>query len=41
VVANHPIVLNDGIRSFRDVTVITRHDAFPPFLRLDKRLEER
>jgi hypothetical protein len=29
VVSNHPIVLNDGIRSFRDVTVITKHDAFP------------
>jgi hypothetical protein len=28
-VANHPIVITDGIRSFRDVTVITRHDAFP------------
>ena len=27
--ANHPIVIVDGIRSFRDVTVITRHDAFP------------
>lgn len=27
--ANHPVVLTDGIRSFRDVTVITEHDAFP------------
>jgi Trypsin len=29
LVSNHPIVITDGIRSFRDVTVITRHDAFP------------
>jgi S1-C subfamily serine protease len=29
VVANHPIVLNDGVRSFRDVTVITKRDVFP------------
>jgi Trypsin len=28
-VANHPIVLFDGIRSFRDVSVITKQDAFP------------
>jgi hypothetical protein len=27
--ANHPVVLVDGIRSFRDVSVITEHDAFP------------
>ena len=27
--ANHPIVLVDGIRSYRDVSVITTHDAFP------------
>jgi S1-C subfamily serine protease len=29
LVANHPIVITDGIRSFRDVSVITEHDAFP------------
>ena len=29
VVSNHPTVIDDGIRSFRDVSVITRHDAFP------------
>jgi hypothetical protein len=29
LVANHPIVLSDGIRSYREVSVITRHDAFP------------
>jgi hypothetical protein len=27
--ANHPVVLFDGIRSYRDVSVITEHDAFP------------
>ncbi|MGH3130859.1 MAG: trypsin-like serine protease [Gaiellaceae bacterium] len=27
--SNHPIVIVDGIRSFRDVSVITEHDAFP------------
>jgi Trypsin len=27
--ANHPIVFVDGIRSYRDVSVITTHDAFP------------
>ena len=27
--ANHPVVLFDGIRSYRDVSVITTHDAFP------------
>jgi Trypsin len=29
LLANHPIVVVDGIRSFRDVSVITEHDAFP------------
>ena len=29
LLANHPVVLVDGIRSFRDVSVITTHDAFP------------
>lgn len=29
LLANHPIVLVDGIRSFRNVSVITKHDAFP------------
>ena len=28
IVTNHPVVLVDGIRSYRDVAVIT-HDAFP------------
>ena len=27
--ANHPVVVFDGIRSYRDVTVITEHDLFP------------
>jgi hypothetical protein len=27
--ADHPIVITDGIRSFRDVTVITEQDVFP------------
>jgi hypothetical protein len=27
--ANHPIVLDDGTRSYRNVSVITEHDAFP------------
>jgi Trypsin len=27
--ANHPVVLFDGIRSYRDVSVITEHDLFP------------
>jgi trypsin len=27
--SNHPIFLDDGIRSYRNVTVITEHDAFP------------
>jgi len=27
--SNHPVVIVDGIRSFRDVSVITEHDAFP------------
>jgi trypsin len=27
--ADHPIVFVDGIRSYRDVSVITTHDAFP------------
>ena len=26
---NHPVVIVDGIRSFRDVSVITELDAFP------------
>ena len=29
LLANHPVVIHDGIRSFRDVSVITKHDAFP------------
>jgi Trypsin len=29
LLANHPIVLDDGIRSYRSVTVITKHDLFP------------
>jgi len=29
LLSNHPVVLVDGIRSFRDVSVITEHDAFP------------
>jgi hypothetical protein len=29
LLANHPVVIDDGIRSFRDVSVITKHDAFP------------
>jgi hypothetical protein len=29
LLANHPIVIVDGIRSYRDVTAITAHDAFP------------
>lgn len=28
-VSNHPVVIVDGIRSFRDVSVITKHDVFP------------
>ena len=27
--ANHPVVMFDGIRSYRDVSVITEHDLFP------------
>jgi Trypsin len=27
--ANHPVVVFDGIRSYRDVSVITEHDLFP------------
>ena len=27
--ADHPVVLFDGIRSYRDVSVITEHDLFP------------
>jgi hypothetical protein len=35
--ANHPVVVVDGIRSFRDVSVITEHDAFPDrFLKITK-----
>ena len=29
LLANHPLALDDGIRSYRDVSVITLHDAFP------------
>jgi hypothetical protein len=29
ILANHPVVLVDGVRSYRDVSVITEHDAFP------------
>ena len=29
LLANHPVVLVDGDRSFRDVSAITEHDAFP------------
>jgi hypothetical protein len=29
LLSNHPLVLVDGIRSYRDVSVITEHDAFP------------
>jgi Trypsin len=29
LLANHPVVVVDGIRSYRDVSVITKHDAFP------------
>ena len=29
LVSNHPVVIDDGIRSYRDVSVITKHDAFP------------
>lgn len=29
LLANHPVILFDGIRSYRDVSVITEHDAFP------------
>ncbi len=29
LLANHPVVLVDGIRSYRDVSVITEHDLFP------------
>jgi hypothetical protein len=28
-ISNHPLFLVDGIRSYRDVSVITKHDAFP------------
>jgi hypothetical protein len=35
--ANHPVVLVDGIRSYRDVSVITEHDAFPDrFLKITR-----
>jgi Trypsin len=27
--SNHPFVIDDGIRSYRDATLITEHDAFP------------
>ena len=37
LLANHPIVFADGIRSFRDVSVITEHDSFPDrFLKITK-----
>jgi trypsin len=29
LLSNHPVVIVDGIRSFRDISVITEHDAFP------------
>jgi hypothetical protein len=29
LLANHPIVIVDGVRSFRNVTVITKQDLFP------------
>ena len=29
LIANHPIVLVDGMRSYRDATAITKQDAFP------------
>jgi Trypsin len=29
VVSNHPIVLYDGIRSFRQISVISEHDLYP------------
>ena len=29
LLSNHPFTLDDGIRSYRDVSVITEHDAFP------------
>jgi hypothetical protein len=29
LLSNHPVVLVDGVRSYRDVSVITKHDAFP------------
>ena len=28
-IANHPIVLVDGIRSYRNVTAITKQDTYP------------
>ena len=39
VVSNRPIVLVDGIRSYRDVTVITEHDLYPDrFLKITQSL---
>jgi hypothetical protein len=29
ILANHPVVLVDGVRSYREVSVITEHDLFP------------
>ena len=29
IFSNHPVIVDDGTRSFRTVTAITRHDAFP------------
>ena len=29
LLSNHPFTLDDGIRGYRDVSVITEHDAFP------------
>jgi hypothetical protein len=37
LLANHPIVLVDGMRSYRNVTAITKQDAFPDrYLRITK-----
>lgn len=37
LLANHPIVVVDGVRSYRNVTAITKQDAFPDrFLKVTK-----
>ena len=37
LLANHPVVVVDGIRSYRNVTAITKQDAFPDrFLKVTK-----